>query len=173
MYTQCDTRNNKNITQNHTHYIHTIHILQYIHTYNNNKQNKMIKTRRNISLDFEVNDDIERLIKEEKFNFSEWVQETWIKNKLSERGQRRKQKKYEKLAKKWRNSADQSAKKRLIFAETLSKEQFGFLKEAKSCIKRNKNFTQGQLNRWNNKFKSTLTMTQFKELLDLEELNKQ
>lgn len=128
-----------------------------------------MKQRKLITLSREVIDDIDRVSKDEDFNFSAWVEEMWIEHKMSESGLRHLQGFHEKMAKKYKNKRYYSAKKCHILAEKLSKEQKSQLLSSRKIICKKAEYFYGQLRIWNNKFPNfKITALQFKELLGLD-----
>lgn len=124
-----------------------------------------VKGRKLISLNKEITDDIERRIKEDNFNFSKWVEDTYIKLEMSEKGLRIQQKYHEKMSKKLRNQADFSAKKRQNLLKNLDEAQRKELLEAKKVINNNPSFLEGRRKYWNNVFKMNLSKAEYMELL--------
>jgi len=130
-----------------------------------------MKERKLITLSREVIDDIERKIKEEdpEFNFSAWVEEKYVEENMTEKGLKIQQNLHEKLARKFRNKAQYSSKKRGKLAEKLSKEQKTALLSSRKIINKNAEYFEGQRRLWNNLFHDfKLSALQFKELLGLE-----
>ena len=132
------------------------------------------KERKLITLSREIIDDIDRKIKEEDpdFNFSAWVEEKYVEENMTEKGLIIQQNLHEKLARKFRNKAHYSSKKRLKLAEKLSEKQKTHLLATRKIINKNAEYLEGQRRVWNNKFPDfKLSALQFKELLGLENGN--
>lgn len=125
------------------------------------------KIRRNITLTTEVDDDIEKKTKDEDFNFSAWVEETYIREMLTEKGLKIQQKKHENSAKKCRNLADYLKRKRQNLLKTITADQERELKEARKVIKSRPNIVDARLRLWNNIFAEKLTKQEFIDLLNL------
>ena len=56
-----------------------------------------LKPKKLITLNTEVIDDIDRRTKEDGFNFSKWVEDTYIQTEMTENGLRIQQKYHEKM----------------------------------------------------------------------------
>ncbi len=152
----------------YTQYILIINKYNIIIIINNNKMNK---ERKLITLSREIVDDIERKIREEdpEFNFSAWVEEKWADENMTEKGLKIQQSFHEKMARKFKNKANYSAKKRGKLVEKLSEEQKKQLLSSRKIIKKKVEFFEGQRKLWNNKFPDfKLSVIQFKDLLGLE-----
>ncbi len=126
------------------------------------------KIRRNISLNLEINDDIEKKSKEGNFNFSEWVEDAYINEMMSEKGLIIQQKKFENSAKKCRNSADYLKRKRQNLLKNLSEDQERELKEVRKVLKSRPEYCNARLRLWNNIFAEKLTKQEFMSMLGLK-----
>ena len=133
-----------------------------------------MKIQKALKLSRDVIDDIDRRKKEEDFNFSNWVEVTYIKQNMTEYGLKKSQKKHERLAKKFKNLAYALKRKRQIrLKNLLDKTVKGWLKtilETREILKKSPNLINGRLKYFNNTFKTNLTMFEFKDLLNSKEV---
>jgi len=130
-----------------------------------------MKERKLITLSREIIEDLDRKLKEDPdFNFSAWVEGKYIEEEMTEKGLKVHQKYHEKMARKYRNLAHYSSKKRAKLAEKLSEKHKIHLLSSKKIITKNAEYFDGQLKVWNNTFPDfRITALQFKELLGFEE----
>ena len=120
-----------------------------------------------LRLSREVIDDIARRRKDENFDLTAWVENTYLQLMLTEKGLKIQQKKHEILAKKCRNFAYHLKRKRLNLLKSLSTDQERELKETRKVIKSRPSYFNARLRLWNNIFAEKLTKQEFIDLLNL------
>lgn len=128
----------------------------------------MSKILKSIKLTRAVVDDIERRQRDEDFNLSQWIDDTYTKLEMGEKYHKKKQREHELMAKKHRNMAEYSAKNRLNIRKNLSEEQVFRRQIAKKILRKNISFLDGQLRAWNNDFKMKLSKKDFLEMIEIE-----
>ncbi len=117
----------------------------------------MSKERILITLVRELKDDIEKRRKEEEFNFSHWVETTYIKENMTENGLKLRadfHKKQAKFAENRLTYLKRNAKNSLnLYLKKLNKLQISELQKTKRLINKNPRLLEGRLRLWNNELR--------------------
>jgi len=130
----------------------------------------MGKTLTSLKLSDEVLEDIKRRREEDGFEFQAWVEETYIKEMMSETGIKNQIIEHQKSAKILQNRLTHLKRDRQNRLLHLKREQQIELKNAREAIKRNPEWIDGRLKLWNNMFRdSQLTKPEFMALLEKKE----
>jgi len=132
----------------------------------------MVKLQKALKLSPDVIDDITTRTDKEEFNFSEWVELTYIKTFMSEEGIQKILNFHEKKAKKYRNMLEYSAKKRQKILNNVKKglnsDEKKFTEKSRKILQNDTSKLEARLRLWNNTFKDNkMTKSQFVGLLGL------
>ena len=138
-----------------------------------------MKTRRLISLEREVDDDISRKIKDSNkdFNFSEWVETEWMKYNMTEKGLNIQLKNAQKRVKMLKNSVNYRVKmtesehqnKEKIFKLSLKKDKKKkeAYDNAVKIMKKNPKLINAQMRYWAEEFNLKVSKVVFMRLMGL------
>ncbi len=136
-----------------------------------------MKDRKLITLNREVTDDIERRRKEEDFNFSDWIETTYIKENMTESGLKNQVDHHKKGLKSAENRLTYLKRKHQnalnLYRKKLNQLQKEELEKTKEIIKKKPKLLDGRLRLWNNETRflkdnnlDKLTKPEFMELLN-------
>jgi len=128
-----------------------------------------MKSRKLITLDPEIIDDIERKSKEEGFNFSEWVETTWINYNMTEKGIKLQTEFHKKRIESLKKQGQRLKRKHEIWGQNIKKnltnDMKKELKHTKKIIERDPKKIMARLNFINNTFKCKLSKLELLELI--------
>jgi len=128
----------------------------------------MNKERKLITLSQEVIDDINRR-SFEGFNFSEWVDETYIRENMTSEGLKIQIEKSQKMTKTLQNRLNYSDKKRLIYLNNLKKglsaDEKKFAELSRQIIEISPEKLPARLKCYNNQFNRNLSKSDFLTLI--------
>ncbi len=114
----------------------------------------MSKERVLITVVREVKDDIEKKRREEDFNFSDWVETTYIKENMTENGLKLRRdfhKKQAKMAENCLTHLKRNTQNHLnLYKKKLNKLQVSELEKTKRIINKKPRLLDGRLRLWNN-----------------------
>ena len=136
-----------------------------------------MKDRKLVTLNREVTDDIERRRKEEDFNFSDWIETTYIKENMTESGLKNQVDRHKKGLKSAENRLTYLKRKHQntlnLYRKRFNQVQKEELEKTKKIIKNKPKLLDGRLRLWNNEIRflmgnnlDKLTKSEFIELLD-------
>ncbi len=138
----------------------------------------MRKDKSLVTLSREVTDDIDKRRKEEDFNFSNWIETTYIRENMTESGLKKQVNYHKKELEKAKNRVNHLKRNHkkwvTLLKRNLNNLQKTELEKSKELLKTNPNLLNGRLNLWNNetRFKSKseskrLTKSEFMELMEI------
>lgn len=130
------------------------------------------KGRKLITLSNDVDDDITRRNKHEDFNFSEWVETTYIKEFMSESNLTKKIDFHKKQADILQEKLDYLKQKRADILDYFRKSKDKKVKEnielSKIVIEKHPRKFEPRLRAFNNEYETDLTRSEFMELLEMK-----
>ena len=136
----------------------------------------MNKVPKSIRVDYLIADDIDWRTKELGFNFTEWVEENYMKqflpDKMLENEIKCLEKKLEKLKKRRTRLKSKTQNHGHLykgsFIKELNNDQKQEIINSRNIIKNNPSLLKGRVKYWNNKFNDNLSIVKFKLLLENE-----
>lgn len=123
------------------------------------------KIRRLITISKEVIDDIEKKKEEGDFNFSSWIEDTYIHSFMTHEALQKRLEMYQQNVKKLENQLNYSVKKRQNHLNNLKKglnsDERKFTEFSKKILKKSPEKLSARLRCFNNQFKHNLTKQEF------------
>ena len=117
----------------------------------------------------EVKDEVDRLRQEEGFNFNDWVEMTFIREKMTEKGLKNQLdllKIQQKSAQNRLTYLKREGQNRLnLLKKSLTTEMKEHIKETKKLLKEHPEYLDGRIKLWNSTFKNDISKLDFMKLL--------